>query len=203
MRPTRNWGIRWGSRWCRRIQPLGLPQPPGDGYVLLASKLEHLPPDEPGQAGPVGGGYADEQPLQSPAAGEGDENHQYGVGHPHHQVDEPGDEAVHSPGACGRGNANEHRRNGADERGNDSNGEAGGQALQGPQKEVPSQMVGAEGMTPGGGLLDPGKICRHSAVGNQTASQEGGQKHQEHEPREEDQPGPPVAAQAHRVTSRI
>ena len=64
-------------------------------------------------------------------------------------------------------------------------------------------MVGAKGMTPGGGLLDLGKIRRHGAVGNQTASQEGGQEHQEHEPCEEDQPGPPVAAQAHGVTSRI
>lgn len=48
-------GDQMGQQVVQKDPAAGLPQPPGDGYVLLASKLEHLPPDEPGQAGPVGG----------------------------------------------------------------------------------------------------------------------------------------------------
>ena len=43
MRPTRNWGDQMGQQVVQKDPAAGLPQPPGDGYVLLASKLEHLP----------------------------------------------------------------------------------------------------------------------------------------------------------------
>ena len=196
-------GHQMGQQMMQENPAAGLSQPPGHCHILLAPELEHLAPNEPGQAGPVGGGHADEQPLQSPSAGKGDENHQDRVGHAHHQVNEPVDEAVHGPGACGRRNADEDRRHGADGRGADPHSEAGRQAFQSSQKQVPPQVVRAEGMGPGGGLLGLGKIRSYGAVRNQAAGQEGHQQDQENEPSEEKQLSSAVAMQAHEFTSLI
>ena len=81
--------------------------------------------------------------------------------------------------------------------------EAGRQAFQSSQKQVPPQVVRAEGMGPGGGLLGLGKIRSYGAVRNQAAGQEGHQQDQENEPSEEKQLSSAVAMQAHEFTSLI
>ena len=49
-------GYQMGQQMMQENPAAGLSQPPGHCHILLAPELEHLAPNEPGQAGPVGGG---------------------------------------------------------------------------------------------------------------------------------------------------
>ncbi len=165
--PVRNWGSRWGSR-CRRTiwsrLTAQLFRHPDVGGLL---ELEHLPPEDPGQGGPVAEGHAGHHAGKALAAGQGDEHHQQDVGNTHHQVDEPGYDGIHPPAQSGGSRSQDQGHHGADRRRQHADPDAEGQPGEGAGEHVPPHPVGAEEVPGAGGLVLAGKVGGHSLSGQQ------------------------------------
>ena len=169
--PREKLGQQVGKQMGAQHPPPGHPQPPGGPEERGLLQLEHLPPNQPGQGGPMGEGHPRNHPPEAPPAGQGDQDNEENVGNPQHQVDDPGDESVHPGAADGGGSSQQQGDSSAEDGGEGPYPYAQRQPGHGAGQHVPAHPVGAEGVGKAGGQIFPGKVGKLSRFGQSFSGQ--------------------------------
>ena len=90
-------------------------------------------------------GHTHHHAGKSPAAGNGDQNHQENVGNAHDQVNPPGDNGIHPTSKGGGKNPQDNGRSRTDQSRQQADSDAERKPRQGAGQHVPAHPVCAEG----------------------------------------------------------